>query len=161
MQYLLWSILNLVLVVSILVLVTFSVFRKGGLAKWRKQAVAYILGIVGVVFVFAMVLQYVESQDNPIPDMEGMVAIEKPISSFLEVNYVLVKRPGMDDFVLSDYSSHVSGFVPGFEWQPRSLERTDELELNARGLLRWQILGMSVFSEQKEFKLELPVNKTR
>ena len=172
-MYLIWSILNSVLFLYFLYLLVgyVSIGRKV-LPKNKLRSLAAILLIFGTVGMFRNETQDEDKTNksfiiNELP--EGITKKELPYHNVPSKRLVLEDNVPFDIttrirviFVDGKYMAYksysgVSGFLSGFRWEQTGsplvhFDKDGKATYRIDGLLRWNLMGMNVYTESKTFE---------
>lgn len=162
MIYLIWSIINIVIILYFLYLVLGLL--RNGIRNFEPlfKITSIIIVVVGVV---QIILGYSsESYSNRIirnsdydktnnSDSKSMILEENMTFNInMDVKYSIAQN----EYIPIESNSFLSGFVNGYAWECNSLQTDNylpnqEVEFRAMGTLKWRLFGINVYSLEKIF----------
>lgn len=169
MTYLLWTLMNIALFIFFLVIC----FRATKLVKEKIGPFAALIFVIGL---FAFANKKEDNQDTfvrNLNDQTSFVAVQNSASmqtANFSAHETLASYAGsaltMNVFFAADSSGSrkiaqkvyfsINGFVGGHRWEPLSVQITpnasvDTFRYEVRSLLKWNLLGITLYTQQKDF----------
>ncbi|PZX61381.1 hypothetical protein LV84_00369 [Algoriphagus ratkowskyi] len=149
MIYLIWGVLNILLILSWLWIGFSLFFRRKNIAvgNSRPYSIFFVVGL--------LVLLSAKSKDSVAPKMSynkpttvTIVETGKTLTNHISIVSIRDKESGE---ILTQYTdSNLTGFMSGLDWEQSGVYESDgKLEVN--GILSWRLFGINFFSQSKSF----------
>ncbi|WP_431109432.1 hypothetical protein [Winogradskyella poriferorum] len=162
MIHLIWSIINLVIVFCFLFIIIGFIRKKRLFFNSKFKIVSIFILVIGIIQVISAANS--EKKTNRI----------KISNDYNKKNLSKVKKVTLENNLTFDINMHVkysieqtalipiesnsflTGFVSGYEWEFTSIETnnytpSEKAEFTANGILKWNLFGITVYSESKTF----------
>ncbi|WP_188598643.1 hypothetical protein [Polaribacter pacificus] len=163
MIHLVWSLINLLILLYFIYLLV-GFLRKGkAIFKPQFKVVSVFILVVGIIQVISATSLKSTTNKILITDAYNNVNYSKVEELLLEENLTFDIHMSLNysidqnmDVPISS-QSELTGFVSGYEWEFKSIAtETHNPDENAAfvatGILKWNLLGVTVFRELKTFK---------
>ncbi|MFD2516441.1 hypothetical protein [Salinimicrobium flavum] len=162
MIYLLWSLLNvLVILYFVFLLIGFiAIGRKIFGRKLRLVSVSImVLGLVNIIAAAG------PEENNPetfVTDVYGQneteykrILLEDNLSLDIDLTVTYLIENG--ELIPVQKRSILTGFLPGFEWDLISVSTSEikedgQVDYAAEGVLKWNLFGINIYSQAKWFR---------
>lgn len=163
MLHLIWSLLN------VIVLLYFAYLLVGFIAVGRQifnpklKVVSAIILVIGVVQI-ASASSKEESNQQIIITQDYDPQNDSTIKEVLlednltfDINMFVEYSLEENEYVPVESKSYLTGIVYGYEWEFKSIqthnyEAKKKADFTADGVLKWNLLGITVYSQLKSFK---------
>lgn len=167
MLYLIWSIVNaLIIFLFFFLIIRFIRYRKK-IFKSKFKLFSITIIVIGIASFISnynshkskknnIIISKVFNRDNP----TIMRDIELDQNSIFNINMDVKYSIEKNKLVPIEASSFLTGFLSGHTWEFLSIEISEhkiseKSEFVASGILKWNLIGINIFSQSKTFKGEI------
>ena len=162
MIHLIWSIINGMIVLYFLYLIVGFIATGKRIFKPQFKAISIFIMVIGIVQIISALNSEKNSNRLIIKDDYNKMNNSKIKEVVLEDNLtfdinMLVKYSiEQNEFIPIESNSFLSGFMSGYVWEFNSLQTNnfksnEKAEYNVNGILKWNLFGITVYSESKTF----------
>ncbi len=167
MIHLIWSTVNLIIVLYFLYLIFGFIAKGKQIFKSKYRVVSIFIMIIGVVQIYSATnsekrIKRIEITDNfnkqdftkeKNTEVKGVI-LEDNLTFDIKMNVVYSIEH--NEFIPVESYSFLTGLIMGYEWDFKSIQTNKfKLDENARftanGILKWNLFGINVYSELKTF----------
>lgn len=159
---LLWSIINVVLVLYFLYLLVGFIVIGNRIFSSRFKNVSFLIMIVGIVNVVTASNSEkntnritITDEYNKMNDSEiKKVTLEDNLT--FDINMLVKYSVERNEFIPVESNSFLTGFISGYVWEFKSIQTTnykpnEETQFTAHGILKWNLFGINIYSQSKTF----------
>ncbi len=162
---LIWGILNGFLLIYFIIVCFKSV-------KIIKEKIGLLASFIFVIGLLSFITKPDEKQiakknieilneTNPNKAFNGnsysrFVTLENRISSKIELRILCGEKKSDKELIILDADCNRTGFISGTNWNAKTIDVNKEKDknfckYNVSGIMEWKILGLTIFSEAKDF----------
>ncbi|WP_422105279.1 hypothetical protein [Winogradskyella sp.] len=159
MLYLFWSLLNLGLIILFIYIAFGFIVKPKNILKSKFKMGFMLLCLIGLAqnaIAESTRHQNTEEIDTQTPmHQKDAKVIKTTLEKHLtfDINLHLTYSLDNDAYVLNNADSFLTGFVNGFEWDLKALDRPNSpLDYSAQGILKWKILGFTLYKQSKTYE---------
>lgn len=166
MLQLIWGILNALLLIYFIVICFKS-------AKLIKEKIGFLASFVFAIGLLSFISKPNENkiteknidilnQTNPKKAFNGntyisFVTLENNLTSKIELTILHGEKESDKELIILNADCNRTGFMSGTEWQAKNIyvdnvEEKGFCKYDVNGIMEWKILGITIFSEAKNFK---------
>ena len=162
MIHLIWSIINGMIVIYFLYLIVGFIAEGKRIFKPQFKVVSIFIMIIGIVQIISA--SNSEKNANRITITEDynkknnskikQVVLEENLT--FDINMLVKYSIDQNEYIPIESNSFLTGLVSGYVWEFNSID-TNNFEPNkksefiANGILKWNLFGITVYSESKTF----------
>jgi hypothetical protein len=162
MIHLIWSIINGMIVIYFLYLIVGFIAKGKRIFKPQFKVVSIFIMIIGIVQIISA--SNSEKNANRITITEDynkknnskikQVVLEENLT--FDINMLVKYSIDQNEYIPIESNSFLTGLVSGYVWEFNSID-TNNFEPNkksefiANGILKWNLFGITVYSESKTF----------
>jgi hypothetical protein len=162
MIHLIWSILNGMIVIYFLYLIVGFIAKGKRIFKPQFKVVSIFIMLIGIVQIISA--SNSEKNSNLITISEDynkknnskikQVVLEDNLT--FDINMLVEYSIDQNEYIPIESNSFLTGLVSGYVWEFNSID-TNNFEPNkksefiANGILKWNLFGITVYSESKTF----------
>ncbi len=166
MLELIWGILNVILIIYFIIICFKSV-------KMIKEKIGVLASLVFVIGLLSFISKPDEkkiteknieilNQTNPKKSFNGnsylrFATLEDNLTSKIELKILCGEKESDNELIILNVDCNRSGFTSGTNWNTLSIDVDKEkgenfCKYNISGVLEWKILGITIFSQIKDFE---------
>lgn len=160
MLYLIWSILNGIIVLCFFYLIIGFVVKGQKIFKPQFKVVSIIIMVIGIVQIISA--SNAEKNSNLIIITEDynkknnskikQVVLEDNLT--FDINMHVKYSIDHNEFIPIESTSFLTGLVSGYVWEFKSIDTNkcnpnEKAEFITTGILKWNLFGITVYSESK------------
>lgn len=149
MVYLIWGIFNCLFFITWAYL-SFKFFRGKPKFISNHPYIYSAIIIFGFLCFFSGISSKAESKHSYYQKSSKMYQTKANQSISFDTKFTILKDDESGLFIYDQSQSILQGFVFGFDWE-QSLVKEKENDLELAGILRWKILGMTLYRDQKTY----------
>ena len=162
MIHLIWSIINGIIVIYFLYLIIGFIAKGKKIFKPQFKVVSIIVMVIGIV----QIISASDSGKNP-----NLISITKDYNKknnseikqvklednwTFDINMLVKYSIEQDEYIPIESDSFLTGLVSGYVWEFKSINTKNlnpngKAEFFANGILKWNLFGITVYSESKTF----------
>ncbi|QLG45893.1 hypothetical protein [Costertonia aggregata] len=162
MIHLIWSIINGMIVIYFMYLIVGFISKGKRIFKPQFKVVSILIMLIGIVQVISA--SNSEKNSNRITINEAFnkkdnseikqVVLEDNLT--FDINMLVKYSIDQNEYIPIESHSFLTGLVSGYVWEfnsidTNSFEPNKKSEFIANGILKWNLFGITVFSESKTF----------
>lgn len=162
MIHLIWSTINGIIVIYLLYLIVRFIAKGNRIFKQQFKVISIFIMLIGIVQITSALTS--EKNSNRITLNENynrknnskikQVVLEDNLT--FDINILIKYSIDENEYIPIESNSFLTGLVSGYVWEFNSIY-TNNLELNkksefiANGILKWNLFGITIYSESKTF----------
>jgi len=162
MIYLIWSIINGIIILYFFYLIIGFIVKGKKIFKSRFKVISLIVIVSGAIQIISALTS--EKSSNRIIISENhiktnyskikRVVLEETLT--LDINLLLKYTINKSKYVPLESTSSLTGFVSGYVWEFKSIninnyKLSENIEYTANGILKWNFFGVTVYNQYKEY----------
>lgn len=162
MMHLIWSIINGMIVIYFLYLIVGFIAKGKKIFKPRFKVVSIFIMTIGIIQIISA--SNLEKNSNRITINEDynknsnskikQVVIEDNLT--FDINLLVKYLIDQNEYIPIESNSFLTGLVSGYVWEFNSINMNNynsnkKPEFIANGVLKWNLFGITVYSESKTF----------
>lgn len=162
MLYLIWSIINGIIVLYFLYLIVGFIVKGKQIFKPQFKVVSICILVIGIVQIISASNSEKRTNRIKINDEYDRHNNSKIKNKKLEdnltfdVNMLIKYSIDQNEFIPIESNSFLTGVVSGYVWEFNTIETSnfrenEKAEYKANGILKWNLFGINVYSESKTF----------
>ncbi len=162
MIHLIWSVINGMFVLYFLYLIVGFIAKGKRIFKPKFQVVSIFIMVIGIVQIISA--SNSEKNSNRISITENyerknnteIKQIKLEDNWTFDINMLLKYSIEQNEYIPIESNSYLNGLVSGYMWEFKTID-TNNLNMNgkskfiANGVLKWNLFGITVYSESKTF----------
>ncbi|WP_053972331.1 hypothetical protein [Mangrovimonas sp. ST2L15] len=162
MIHLIWSIINGIIVIYFLYLIVGFIAKGRKIFKPQFKVVSIFIMVIGIVQIISA--SNSEKNSNRISiakdyNRKGNAAIKQvklEENWTFDINMLLKYSIEQNQYIPIESNSFLTGLVSGYVWEFNSIDTSNlnsngKAEFIADGILKWNLFGITVYSESKTF----------
>jgi len=162
MIHLIWSIINLIIVLYFFYLIIGFIGKGKQMFNSQFKVVSIFVMLIGIVQIISAANS--EEKTNRITisnnyNKKNNSKVEKvklEDNLTFDINMLVKYSIEQNELIPIESNSFLTGFVSGYDWEFKSIETNnykpnEKSEFTANGILKWNLFGITVYSESKEF----------
>ena len=162
MLHLIWSIINGIIGMYFLYLIVGFIAKGKRIFKPNFKVVSICIMVIGIVQIISA--SNSEKRTNRITITDDYIKQNNSIIKNItlednltfDINMLVKYSINQNEFVPIESNSFLTGLVSGYVWEFNSIEtrnfkKNEKAEYIARGVLKWNLFGITVFNEAKIF----------
>jgi len=163
MIHLIWSGINLIIILYFFYLIIGFITRGTKIFNPQIKTFSIVLMVIGIFQIISAReseedtnrIVFIEKHDIHCDYKTQQVRLENNLT--LDIEMLATYCTNGDKFKVIETYSNIYGFVTGFEWKYKSSSINEnsvngKIEYNISGILKWNIFGINIYSQQKTFK---------
>ena len=162
MIHLIWSIINGLIVIYFLYLIVGFIAKGKRIFKPQFKVVSIFIMVIGIVQIISA--SNSEKNANRITITEDynkknnskikQVVLEENLT--FDINMLVKYSIDQNEYIPIESNSFLTGLVSGYVWEFNSIDTNNfkqnkKSEFIANGILKWNLFGITVYSESKTF----------
>ncbi|MBU2929619.1 hypothetical protein [Winogradskyella psychrotolerans] len=159
MIHLIWSIINLIMVLYFLYLIVGFIKKGKRIFNPKFKVISIFVMVIGIVQVISAANSKEKTNRITISNNYNKKNFSKVEKVTLEdnltfdINMHIIYSIEQTELIPIESNSFLTGFVSGYEWEFTSIETTKskQAEFIANGVLKWNLFGITVYNESKTF----------
>lgn len=161
MIHLLWSLLNLLVVLFFLYLLIGFIIKGKKIFNPGFKAVSIFILVIGIIQITTASTTMDKTNtiyisENPDQHISQVKNITLEDNLIFDINLDLFYSETETGYIPVSSSSYLTGIVSGYEWEFISIQtgtyKPDEKnEFAAMGILKWNLFGINVYTQYKPF----------
>ena len=162
MIHLIWSIINGMIVLYFLYLIVGFISKGKRIFKPQFKVVSIFIMVIGIVQIISA--SNSEKISNRISITENyerknnseIKQVKLEDNWTFDINMLVKYSIEQNEYIPIESNSYLTGLVSGYMWEFKSID-TNNLNMNgkakfiANGILKWNLFGITVYSESKTF----------
>ena len=162
MIHLIWSIINGIIVLYFLYLIVGFITKGKKIFKPQFKFVSIFIMVIGIVQIISASnsgknsnrISITENYDRKNNSEIKQVKLEDNWT--FDINMLVKYSIEQNEYIPIESNSYLTGIVSGYMWEFKSID-TNNLNMNgkaefiANGILKWNLFGITVYSESKTF----------
>ncbi|SRX55511.1 hypothetical protein [Aequorivita sp. CIP111184] len=162
MIYLIWSIINGMIIFYFLYLIVEFIEKGKKIFKPQFKVISIFIMIIGIVQIISasnseknsnritITKDYNKKNDSKIKQ----VILEDNLT--FDINMLIKYSINQNEYIPIESSSFLNGLVSGYDWEFKSINTNnykpnEKSEFTANGILKWNLFGINIYSESKTF----------
>ena len=162
MIHLIWSLINGIIVIYFLYLIVGLIAKGKKIFKPQFKVVSIFIMVIGIVQIISA--SNSEKNSNRISINEDynrksnsaikQVKLEDNLT--FDINMLVKYSIEVNQYIPIESNSFLTGLVSGYNWEFNSIDTNnlnpnEKAEFVANGILKWNLFGITVYSESKTF----------
>ena len=162
MIHLIWSIINGIIVIYFLYLIIGFIAKGKKIFKLQFKVVSIIIMVIGIVQIISA--SDSEKNSNRISITEdynrknnsAIKQVKLEDNWTFDINMLVKYSIEENQYIPIESNSFLTGLVSGYVWEFKSIDTKNlnsngKAEFFANGILKWNLFGITVYSESKTF----------
>ena len=162
MIHLIWSIINGMIVIYFLYLIVGFIAKGKRIFKPQFKVVSIFIMVIGIVQIitasnsekYSNRITITEEYNKKNNSKIKQVVIEENLT--FDINLLIKYSIDQNEYIPIESNSFLTGLVSGYVWEFNSIDtnndkQTGKDEYIANGILKWNLFGITVYSESKTF----------
>ena len=162
MIHLIWSIINGIIIIYFLYLIVGFIVKGKKIFKPQFKVVSIFIMAIGIVQIISASNSEKNSnrisitEDYNIKSNSAIKQVKLEDNWTFDINMLVKYSIEKNQYIPIESNSFLTGLVSGYNWELNSIH-TNNLNLNgkaefiANGILKWNLFGITVYSESKTF----------
>jgi hypothetical protein len=162
MIHLIWSIINGIIVIYFLYLIVGFIAKGKKIFKPQFKVVSIFIMVIGIVQIISA--SDSEKNSNRISITEdynrksnsAIKQVKLEDNWTFDINMLVKYSIEQNQYIPIESNSFLTGLVSGYNWEFNSIDTNnlnanEKAEFIANGILKWNLFGITVYSESKTF----------
>jgi hypothetical protein len=162
MIHLIWSIINGIIVIYFLYLIVGFIVKGKKIFKPHFKVISIFIMVIGIVQIISASdseknsnrISITEDYDRKNNSKVKQVKLEDNWT--FDINMLVKYSIEQNEYILIESNSFLTGLVSGYVWEFNSIYTNNlnphgQAEFIANGILKWNLFGITVYSESKTF----------
>ena len=162
MIHLIWSIINGLIVIYFLYLIVGFIAKGKRIFKPQFKVVSIFIMVIGIVQIIsasnskknANRITITEDYNKKNNSKIKQVVLEENLT--FDINMLVKYSIDQNEYIPIESNSFLTGLVSGYVWEFNSIDTNNfkqnkKSEFIANGILKWNLFGITVYSESKTF----------
>ncbi len=162
MIHLIWSIINGIIAIYFLYLIVGFIAKGKKIFKPQFKVVSIFIMFIGVVQIISASdseknsnrISITEDYNRKSNSVMKQVTLEDNWT--FDINMLVIYSIEQNQYIPIESNSFLTGLVSGYNWEFTSIDTnklnpSGKAEFIANGILRWNLFGITVYSESKTF----------
>lgn len=162
MIYLIWSIINGIIVLYFFYLIIGFIIKGKKIFKPQFKIVSIFIMVIGIIQIISAsdsekntnLITINDDYNKKNNSKIKQIVLEDNLT--LDINLLIKYSVDQNEYIPIESNSFLTGLVSGYVWEFKSIEANNsklngKTEFIADGVLKWNLFGITVYNESKSF----------